>query len=434
MQYTDALRYLDERSNYERTGRVDSPSTENIERLMDAIANPQHAYRSIHITGTNGKGSTAQITTKLLMAHGLRVGTYSSPHLDRINDRICIDGEPISDHDFGVQIGSISDLEVISGVRPSFFEIMTAAMFRWFADEAIDVAVIEVGMLGRWDATNVVNSDVAVITNIALDHTEYAGPTVQHIAREKAGIIKPTSTVVLGETDEVLREIFLEQPAKARVSRGDDFSCEDNRLAVGGRLISVRTPRTIYEDVLVPLHGEHQGDNASLAIVAVETFFDSIIDPDILAEAMQSVVMPGRFEVLGNQPLIVLDGAHNPAGAKVCAEVFFEDFNVTGRKILVTGALRSRDPDDLLTTFRATEFDIVITCTPPSPRGLPATEMAEVARRVGCDEVIVAQTVESACETALKLAQSQDAVLIAGSLYIVSAARQFLMRRGAKHP
>ncbi len=401
---------------------------------MDAIANPQHAYRSIHITGTNGKGSTAQITTKLLMAHGLRVGTYSSPHLDRINDRICIDGEPISDHDFGVQIGSISDLEVISGVRPSFFEIMTAAMFRWFADEAIDVAVIEVGMLGRWDATNVVNSDVAVITNIALDHTEYAGPTVQHIAREKAGIIKPTSTVVLGETDEVLREIFLEQPAKARVSRGDDFSCEDNRLAVGGRLISVRTPRTIYEDVLVPLHGEHQGDNASLAIVAVETFFDSIIDPDILAEAMQSVVMPGRFEVLGNQPLIVLDGAHNPAGAKVCAEVFFEDFNVTGRKILVTGALRSRDPDDLLTTFRATEFDIVITCTPPSPRGLPATEMAEVARRVGCDEVIVAQTVESACETALKLAQSQDAVLIAGSLYIVSAARQFLMRRGAKHP
>ena len=171
MQYSDALRYLDERSNYERTGRVYSPSIENIERLMDAIANPQHAYRSIHITGTNGKGSTAQITTKLLMAHGLRVGTYSSPHLDRINDRICINGEPISDEDFGLQVGAISDLEIISGVRPSFFEIMTAAMFRWFADEAVDVAVVEVGMLGRWDATNVINSDVAVITNIALDHT-----------------------------------------------------------------------------------------------------------------------------------------------------------------------------------------------------------------------------------------------------------------------
>lgn len=432
MQYAEALRYLDERSNYERTGRVDSPSTRNIDRLMDAIANPQHAYRSIHITGTNGKGSTAQITTKLLMAHGLRVGTYSSPHLERINDRICIDGEPMSDEEFGLQIGAISDLEVIAGVRPSFFEIMTAAMFRWFADEAIDVAVIEVGMLGRWDATNIINSDVAVITNIALDHTEYAGPTVEHIASEKAGIIKPSSIVVLGETDEILREIFLEPNAKARISRGDDFECQENRLAVGGRLISVRTPRTVYEEILVPLHGQHQGDNASLAICAVEAFFDSIIDRQILDTALENVVMPGRFEVLAHQPLVIVDGAHNPAGAEVCAEVFFEDFNMQGRKILVTGALRSRDPDELLTAFRADEFDVVITCTPPSPRGLPAKEMAEVARRIGCDEVVVADSVEEACDLALKIAQSQDAVLVAGSLYIVSSARPHLRRRVAK--
>ena len=432
MQYAEALRYLDERSNYERTGRVDSPSTRNIDRLMDAIANPQHAYRSIHITGTNGKGSTAQITTKLLMAHGLRVGTYSSPHLERINDRICIDGEPISDEEFGLQIGAISDLEVIAGVRPSFFEIMTAAMFRWFADEAIDVAVIEVGMLGRWDATNIINSDVAVITNIALDHTEYAGPTVEHIASEKAGIIKPSSIVVLGETDEILREIFLEPNAKARISRGGDFECQENRLAVGGRLISVRTPRTVYEEILVPLHGQHQGDNASLAICAVEAFFDSIIDRQILDTALENVVMPGRFEVLAHQPLVIVDGAHNPAGAEVCAEVFFEDFNMQGRKILVTGALRSRDPDELLTAFRADEFDVVITCTPPSPRGLPAKEMAEVARRIGCDEVVVADSVEEACDLALKIAQSQDAVLVAGSLYIVSSARPHLRRRVAK--
>lgn len=337
MQYAEALRYLDERSNYERTGRVDSPSTRNIDRLMDAIANPQHAYRSIHITGTNGKGSTAQITTKLLMAHGLRVGTYSSPHLERINDRICIDGEPISDEEFGLQIGAISDLEVIAGVRPSFFEIMTAAMFRWFADEAIDVAVIEVGMLGRWDATNIINSDVAVITNIALDHTEYAGPTVEHIASEKAGIIKPSSIVVLGETDEILREIFLEPNAKARISRGDDFECQENRLAVGGRLISVRTPRTVYEEILVPLHGQHQGDNASLAICAVEAFFDSIIDRQILDTALENVVMPGRFEVLAHQPLVIVDGAHNPAGAEVCAEVF--------SKILICRGARFSSPE-----------------------------------------------------------------------------------------
>ncbi len=395
---------------------------------MDAIANPQHAYRSIHVTGTNGKGSTAQITTKLLMAHGLRVGTYSSPHMERINDRICINGEPIGDQEFGLQIGAIADLEVIAGVRPSFFEIMTAAMFRWFADEAVDVAVIEVGMLGRWDATNVINSDVAVITNIALDHTEYAGPTLKHIAVEKAGIIKPSSTLVLGETDEVLRDIFLSQVAHAQISRGEDFDCEENRLAVGGRLITVRTPRATYEDVLVPLHGHHQGDNASLAICAVEAFFDSALDREILDHAMTTVVMPGRFEVLGHRPLVIVDGAHNPAGAIVCAEVFFNDFHTLGRRILVTGALRSRDPEVLLIALRASEFDVVITCTPPSPRGLPAIEMGEVARRIGCHEVYVADSVEEASDLALKLAQSDDAILVAGSLYIVSAARPHLRR------
>ncbi|MFM8903336.1 MAG: Mur ligase family protein, partial [Actinomycetota bacterium] len=193
-----------------------------------------------------------------------------------------MDGEPIGDDEFGMQIGAIAELEVIAGVRPSFFEIMTAAMFRWFADEAVDVAVIEVGMLGRWDATNVINSEVAVITNIALDHMEYAGPTVEHIAREKAGIIKPSSTLVLGETDEVLREIFFAEIARSRLVRDEDFSCEDNFLAIGGRMIAVRTPRARYEDVLVPLHGQHQGDNAALAICAVEAFFDDTINREIL--------------------------------------------------------------------------------------------------------------------------------------------------------
>ncbi|MFM7830018.1 MAG: bifunctional folylpolyglutamate synthase/dihydrofolate synthase [Actinomycetota bacterium] len=432
MRYADALRYLDEHSNYERTGRVDSPSTHNIERLLDAIANPQNSYRTIHVTGTNGKGSTAQIITKLLMAHGLRVGTYSSPHINRINDRICIDGEPIDDDEFGMQIGAIAELEVIAGVRPSFFEIMTAAMFRWFADEAVDVAVIEVGMLGRWDATNVINSEVAVITNIALDHMEYAGPTVEHIAREKAGIIKPSSTLVLGETDEVLREIFFAEIARSRLVRDEDFSCEDNFLAIGGRMIAVQTPRARYEDVLVPLHGQHQGDNAALAICAVEAFFDDTINREILDEAMSTVAMPGRFEVMSHRPLVIVDGAHNPAGAEVCAEVLFSDFNTQGRKLLVTGALRSRNSEDLLSAMRADEFDIVFACTPPTPRGLPAAEMAGHATNIGCQDVRVAESVEQACESALKLAQADDSILISGSLYIVSAARAYLLSRAPK--
>jgi len=430
--YADALRYLDEHSSYERTGRVDSPSTSTIEKLLDAIGNPQHSYRSIHVTGTNGKGSTSQIITRLLMAHGLRVGTYSSPHINRINDRICIDGEPIDDDEFGLQIGAIADLEILVGVRPSFFEIMTAAMFRWFADSAVDVAVIEVGMLGRWDATNVINSDVAVITNIALDHMEYAGPTVEHIAREKAGIIKPSSALVLGETDELLREIFTSEKARAQLIRDEEFACEDNFLAIGGRVISVRTQRAVYEDVHVPLHGQHQGDNASLAICAVEEFFGDAINREVLDEGMSMVSMPGRFEVLGHRPLLIVDGAHNPAGASVCSSVFFEDFNTQGRKILVTGALRSRNSEELLSSFRANEFDVVVTCTPPTPRGLPASEMSKVARDAGCADVREAQTVDEACQVALKIAGEDDAILVTGSLYIVSAARQYLQSRSNK--
>ena len=400
--------------------------------MLDAIANPQHSYRSIHITGTNGKGSTAQIITKLLMAHGLRVGTYSSPHINKINDRICINGEPISDTEFGLQIGAIAELEIIVGLRPSFFEIMTAAMFRWFADEAIDVAVVEVGMLGRWDATNVLNSDVAVVTNIALDHMEYAGPTVAHIAKEKAGIIQPSSALILGETDLVLREIFTSEKARAQYVRDEDFSCEDNFLAIGGRMITARTPRAKYEEVLVPLHGHHQGDNATLAICAVEAFFDDVIDREVLDDGMSMVAMPGRFEVMGHRPLVVIDGAHNPAGAEVCSEVFFADFNTGGRKILVTGALKSRNPEDLLEALRANEFDVVITCTPPTPRGLPAQEMSNVAESIGCADVRAIDSVEKACDMALKTAQTDDAILISGSLYIVSAARAYLLNRARK--
>ena len=197
-------------------------------------------------------------------------------------------------------------------------------------------------------------------------------------------------------------------------------------------MISVRTSRSKYEDVIVPLHGQHQGDNASLAICAVEEFFGDVINREILDEGMSAVAMPGRFEVLGHRPLAIIDGAHNPAGAQVCATVFFEDFNTQGRKILVTGALRSRNPEDLLLGFRANEFDVVITCMPPTPRGLPADEMARVATSIGCADVRVAESVEKACQMAINLASQDDAVLITGSLYIVSAARPYLITHLSK--
>jgi dihydrofolate synthase/folylpolyglutamate synthase len=366
--------------------------------------------------------------TRLLMASGLRVGTYTSPHLERVNERFTIDCEPIPNEAFAEQIAAIADLEMLTGTRPGYFDICTAAAFRWFADEAVDVMVIEVGLLGRWDATNVVDAQVAVITNIGLDHMEFAGPTRADIACEKAGIIKSQSAVICGDTDEEIVEIFAQAGGASLLVRQRDFEVDSNQLALGGRMIDVRTPTTIYPDVLVPLHGRHQADNAVVAITAVEAFFARPLASDIIDEAFSHVSMPGRFEVMGHQPLVIIDGAHNPAGADVCAAVFLEDFDPAGRRLLVIGCLKGRDPFDMLSALRADEFDVVVCCTAPSPRGLPAQEVAEAARRLGCDEVVAVNTVEAAIDRAMQEIGPDDALLITGSLYVVGSARPYLRR------
>ena len=426
MTYDDALRYLDEHTTYEKTGRITSPSLDNITALCEAMGDPQHAAPAIHITGTNGKGSTAQMISRLLVASGLTVGTYTSPHLERVNERISRNLEPISDDDLAEQIAAIADLEAIIGRRPGYFEIMTAAAFRWFADVAVDVMVIEVGLLGRWDATNVVDATVAVVTNIGMDHNEFAGPTLDDIAREKSGIIKPGSATVVGETRPELVSIFAAAGGAALLAVDDDFELIGNRLAIGGRLLDIRTPTTIYTDVYLPLNGAHQGSNAAVALVAVETFFAAPLAEEVVMEGFGEVTMPGRFEVLGHQPLVIVDGAHNAPGADTCAAVFFQDFDPDGRRILVVGTLR--DPDEMLAALRADEFDIVFACTAPSPRGVPAAVVADAARRLGCDDVYVFDSVEAACRRAMEYADGDDAILVTGSLYTAGAARPVLQR------
>ena len=421
MDFDAALAYLEDHASYDKTGRVDDPSTDSISRLCAAMGDPHLAQPVIHVTGTNGKGSTVQIISRLLAAQGLTVGTYTSPHLERINERIKRNGEPISDEDFAEQIAGIADVEAITGVRPTYFEAVTAAAFRWFADVAVDVAVIEVGMLGRWDATNIVNAQVAVVTNIGLDHTEFAGPTTADIASEKAGIIKPGSAAVVGVTDADLVEIFRKEGGASMLTRGDDFETVDNSLAIGGRSLDLRTPTTIYSDVFLPLHGSYQGDNAAIALAAVETFFAAPLAEDVVHEGFANVVMPGRFEVLGVQPLTIIDGAHNPPGADVCADVFFGDFHPEGRRILVVGTLR--EPSDMLAALRADEFDVVHACTAPSPRGVPGADVAKAARELGCSEVYVHDSVEAACDAAMRFVDADDAILAAGSIYVAGAAR-----------
>ncbi len=426
MDLAAALAYLDDHASYHRTGRIEAPSTAVIEAFCDALGDPQSAAPVIHVTGTNGKGSTVQMISRLLQAHGLRVGTYTSPHLERVNERIRRDGEPIGDDDLAEQIAAVAELEPVVGMRPSYFEIVTAAAFRWFADVAVDVIVVEVGLLGRWDATNVVDAQVAVVTNIGMDHTEFAGPTLAHIAREKAGIVKPRSAVIVGETRPELVEIFGEAGGATMLVRGADFDVESNALAVGGRLLDLRTPTTIYPDVYVPVHGAHQGDNAAVALTAVETFFAAPLPEDVVTEGFAEVRLPGRFEALGHQPLTIVDGAHNPPGADSCAQVFFDDFHPEGRRLLVVGTLR--EPGEMLAALRADEFDVVFACTAPSPRGVAADVVARAARELGCEHVVSFDSVEAACERAVQFADGDDAILVTGSIYTAGAARPVLAR------
>lgn len=420
------MEYLNDHASYQTTGRIDSPSTEVIEAFCAAMGDPQHCAPVIHVTGTNGKGSTVQMISRMLAAAGLSVGTYTSPHLEHVNERIRRNGDSITDEEFAEVIGAIAELEPLVGLSPSYFEIMTAAAFRWFADTAVDVMVIEVGILGRWDATNVVNPTVAVVTNIGMDHNEFAGPTLADIATEKAGIIKPGCAAVIGETRPDLVEIFQAAGASSVIVRGEDFEVESNALALGGRVLDIRTPTTIYPDVFIPLHGAYQGVNAAVALTAVEMFFAAPPSEEVVTEGMAEVSMPGRFEVLGRQPLAIIDGAHNPVGADTCAEVFFDDFHPDGRRLLVFGTLR--DPGEMLAALRADEFDMVFACTAPSPRGVNVREVVEAAKALGCDNIASFDTVEEACIRAMQYADGDDAVLCTGSLYTAGAGRAALQR------
>jgi len=397
--------------------------------LCAILGEPQHAQPTVHVTGTNGKGSVARMATRILGAHDLPVGTYLSPHLERLNERISRNGEPISDDHLAAVLTDLAGIEPLLEHRPSYFELLTAAAFRWFADEAVAAAVVEVGLLGRWDATNVVDGVVAVLTNVGRDHTDGAEGWRQRIAEEKAGIVKPGATFVVGETSPELRSVFEATPAEARWYRDRDFGCVDNRVAVGGRLVSLRTPGGAYDDVFLPLHGEHQGDNAAVALAAVEAFFHRPLDAALVREAFASVENPGRFEVLGHEPLVILDGAHNPDGARAAATTLAEDFSVAGQLRLVVGTLGGRDPEELLGILGAQHAAEVVCCTPDSPRALPAAELAEVARRVGASARVVPD-VGDALATALEHARDEDAVLVTGSLYTVGAARAAARRLG----
>ena len=429
MDYRESLRFLDGHINHEATaGAIHGLSLDAMRQLVAVFGDPQHAFPVIHLTGTNGKGSTARMITALLVEHGLSVGSYTSPHLQKVNERLAWNGEPISDDDLAAVITGVARLTPLSGVEPSYFELLTVAAFVWFAEIAVDVAVIEVGLLGRYDATNVADADVAVVTNIGQDHTDGLGDWRQRIAAEKAGIVKPESLLVLGETDPQLQATFLAEGPRAAWRRGDDFDVVEDLPAVGGRVVSVRTPHGTLDELFVPLHGRHQADNVALAVAAVEGFFDRPLDLEIARAALAGVTVPGRFEVMSRAPLVLLDGAHNPQGAMAAADTLATEFDVPGRRVLVLGLLRGRDPLAMLEAFDARRADVLIACTPPSPRALPAEELAAVARMMPVLTEVVADPA-TAVQRALSVSTDDDVILVAGSLYLVGAARTALGSR-----
>jgi len=424
----DALAWLDDHIDFEASmpRRRALPTLERMQALTSLLGGPQDSIPSIHITGTNGKGSTSAMATALLMANGLSVGTYTSPNLHTVAERLARNGVRIDDESLAAVLSELALLEPLLAERPTRFELLTAAALSWFATEAVDTMVVEVGLGGTWDCTNVVRGDVAVLTNVSFDHTDVLGPTLEGIAADKAGIIEPGSRVIVGEMAPELVDIVATRAEEVGAASlwvaGRDFGVEANRVAIGGRLVTLWTPGGRYEDVFVPLHGAHQGVNAAVALAAVEAFFDTPLAPEVVDEGLAAVRVPGRLEVLGRRPLLLVDGAHNAAGMAALADALTEEFAVDGVSVAVVGMLSGRDPSAMLGPLASAGVTVVVACEPDSPRAMPTAAVAEAGRALGL-AVIEEPDVRNALRAARGMVGADGLVVVAGSLYVVGAAR-----------
>jgi len=420
------------------------PSLDRISALMDILGQPQRSYPSIHITGTNGKTTTARMIERLLLAFDLRTGRVTSPHVESVTERISLDGEPISARGFVDTYRDIAPyVEMVDAAQPlrmSYFEVLAGMAYAAFADAPVDVAVVEVGMGGSWDATNVIDAQVSVITPISLDHTDRLGKTPGEIAVEKSGIIKPGGIAVVAQQPVDAAQTILRRAVEvdAVVAReGMEFGVLRRDVAVGGQLVSLRgLSGHVYEDVFVPLHGAHQAQNASLALAAVEAFFGvgsaegRRLDEDKVRAAFASVSSPGRLEVVRRSPTILLDAAHNPGGAQATADAIREAFGFN-RLVGVIGATAGKDAQGVLEAFEPVLAEVVITQN-SGHRAIPADQLAEVAVEVfGADRVLVEPRLDDAIDSAVALAEEEGdlggaGVLVTGSIVTVGEARVLL--------
>lgn len=405
-------------------------------RAVELLGDPQRMYGVIHIAGTNGKTSTARITESLLRAHGLRVGLMTSPHLHRLNERIMIDGEPIADRMLADNWADVEpvlqmvDAELLANSEPalSFYEALTVLTFACFADAPVDVAVIEVGMGGEWDATNVVVADVAVLTPIAMDHAEFLGDTIREIARTKAGIVKPASRVVSAhQSDDAMEEILRATELSEATLRvlGRDFYLMSVEQAVGGQVISVSGIAGEYRSLTLPLFGEHQADNAAVAIAAVESFLgngETPLGSEVVEDGISLSSSPGRLQVIDHQPTVIIDAAHNPHGAEALCRALMGSFAFP-RLVCVVGILQEKDVIGIIEALDPVVDHFVVTQS-QSDRAISVSDLADAVSAIaGPDRVDSRANVESALERAKEISGVDGGVIITGSITLIGEVR-----------
>ncbi|MEV4660295.1 folylpolyglutamate synthase/dihydrofolate synthase family protein [Micromonospora sp. NPDC049301] len=418
---------------------------DRIESLLDLLGSPQRAYPSIHLTGTNGKTSTARMIDSLLRAFGLHTGRYTSPHLETVRERISLDGEPVSEERFAAVYQEIRPLAELVDARSdeplTYFDMTTALAFATFADAPVDIAVVEVGLGGAEDATNVIQAGVCVITPIGLDHTEWLGDTLQDIALAKAGIIHPGATVIAAAQEEEAARPLLERCAEvgATLAReGAEFGVLRRAVAVGGQVLTLQGLGGVYEDVFIPLHGAHQAQNAAVALAAVEAFLGAgarrQLDVEAVREGFATASSPGRLERVRSAPTVLLDGAHNPHGMAATVAALQEEFAFS-KLVAVVGVLADKDAPSLLELLEPVA-DLVVVTRNSSPRAMPTEQLAALAVEIfGEERVEVAEEMPDAIETAVALAEedvpgelSGVGVLVTGSVVTVADARRLLKR------
>ena len=417
------------------------PSLDRIKALTHLLGDPQHSYPVIHITGTNGKTSTSRMIDALLSRIGLRTGRYTSPHLQLATERISVDGEPITPERY-VEVYQdvepyLSMVDGQSDVRMTKFEVLTGMAFAAFADAPVEVAVVEVGMGGGWDATNVADGRIAVVTPIGVDHVEYLGSDIEGIAREKAGIIKPGSVAILAEQTNEVARILIERATEvdAMVARqGLEFGVLQQDVAVGGQMLKLQGLGGVYDEVFLPLHGAHQASNASLALAAVEAFFgagkEQPLDVEAVREAFASVTSPGRLERVRSAPTVLVDAAHNPHGARALAAALRDEFGFR-KLIAVVGVMDDKDAAGMLAALEPVVHEIVVTSN-SSPRAMDADTLGDLAMEVfGEERVFVQPSLADAIEEAVLRTEEDDeegsvsggGVIVTGSVVTAGEAR-----------